>query len=78
MDRVEFIVEPPDVYPGFPFREYLQVQLHSKTKIGKYIVSYKFPCLHDGCCSDDTLVHCYTLYDIVFILMFWRNGLLLS
>jgi len=23
MDRVEFIVEPPDTYPGLPFNEYL-------------------------------------------------------
>lgn len=24
IDLVEFIVEPPDTYPGFPFKEYLK------------------------------------------------------
>lgn len=30
MERVEFMVEPPDTYPGLPFNEYLNSKIDNK------------------------------------------------
>lgn len=40
MERVEFIVEPPDTYPGFPFNEYLKLNKLKfiYKKLEKYVV----------------------------------------